>query len=64
MAREQGQATSDAMQNVEAGIAGQRQQGRLAGLGGMFGVESLQNQNKWNALQGMAGLYGSSQQYG
>lgn len=39
MARERGQATADATQNVEAGIASERQKGRLAGLQGMFGVE-------------------------
>jgi hypothetical protein len=39
MAREQGQATADAQQNVEAGLAEARNKGRLAGLGGMYGVE-------------------------
>jgi hypothetical protein len=39
MAREQGQSAADAIQNVEAGIAQQRQQGRLAGLGGMSNIE-------------------------
>jgi hypothetical protein len=39
MAREQGQGMSDAMQGVEAGLAQQRQTGRLAGLSGMYGVE-------------------------
>ena len=39
MAREGGQAAADAIQNVEAGIAQQRQQGRLAGLTGMSGIE-------------------------
>jgi hypothetical protein len=60
MAREQGQLTSDAMQNTEAGLAQARNQGRLAGLSGMFGVESLQNQNKLAALSGMSSLYGTS----
>jgi hypothetical protein len=35
MAREQGQLSADAVQNVNAGIAQMRQQGRLAGLGGL-----------------------------
>lgn len=39
MAREQGQSAADATQNVEAGLAQQRQQGRLAGLTGMSGIE-------------------------
>ena len=39
MAREQGQAGADATQNVEAGLAQMRNQGRLAGLGGMTDVE-------------------------
>lgn len=39
MAREQSQANADAMQNVEAGLAEARNKGRLAGLGGMQGIE-------------------------
>ena len=39
MAREQGQGAADATQNVEAGLAEARNKGRLAGLGGMYGVE-------------------------
>lgn len=39
MAREQGQSGADAVQNVEAGLAQARNQGRLAGLGGMAGIE-------------------------
>lgn len=39
MAREQGQASADATQNVEAGLASERQKGRLAGLTGMSGIE-------------------------
>jgi hypothetical protein len=39
MAREQGQASADAMQNVEAGLAEARNKGRLAGLTGMSGIE-------------------------
>lgn len=39
MAREQGQATADATQNVEAGLAEARNRGRLSGLGGMAGIE-------------------------
>jgi hypothetical protein len=39
MAREQGQSSADAVQNVEAGIAQARNQGRLAGLGGMSNIE-------------------------
>jgi hypothetical protein len=42
MAREQGQGMSDAAQNVEAGIAEQRQRGQLAGLTGMSGIEGQQ----------------------
>ena len=40
MAREQGQAASDAVTNVEAGIAESRNKGRLAGLTGMSGIET------------------------
>src|SRR6185295_3747842 len=39
MAREQGQSGADALQNTEAGLAQMRNQGRLAGLGGMSGIE-------------------------
>jgi len=39
MARERGQATADATQGVEAGLASERQKGRLAGLTGMSGIE-------------------------
>lgn len=40
MAREQGQATSDAATNAEAGIAEMVQRGKLAGLQGMAGTEA------------------------
>jgi hypothetical protein len=40
MAREQGQSAADATQNVEATLAQARNQGRLAGLGGMSGIET------------------------
>ena len=39
MARESGQGAADATQNVEAGLASERQKGRLAGLTGMSGIE-------------------------
>jgi hypothetical protein len=39
MAREQSQASADAMQNVNAGIIGARNQGQLAGMQGMAGIE-------------------------
>ena len=39
MAREQGQAGADAMQGVEAGLVQARNQGKLAGLGGMSNIE-------------------------
>lgn len=39
MAREQGQTTSDAATNAEAGIAEMVQKGKLAGLQGMAGTE-------------------------
>jgi hypothetical protein len=49
MAREQGQSMADAATNVNAGIAQARNQGRLAGLGGMQGIEA----NRQNAqMQG------------
>jgi len=49
MAREQGQGMADAATNVEAGIAQARNQGRLAGYGGMAGIEG----NRLNAqMQG------------
>jgi len=47
MAREQGQAGSDAATNVEANLAGMKQQGRLAGLQGQAG-----------AIQGQMGAVG------
>lgn len=40
MAREQGQAMSDATTNVEAGLAEARNKGRLSGLSGMAGIEN------------------------
>lgn len=40
MAREQGQATSDAATNAEAGIAEMVQRGKLSGLQGMAGTEA------------------------
>lgn len=40
MARQQGQATSDAATNAEASIAEMVQQGKLAGLQGMAGTEA------------------------
>jgi hypothetical protein len=39
MAREQSQSTADAMQNVNAGIIAARNQGQLAGMSGMAGIE-------------------------
>jgi len=39
MAREQSQGMADAMQNVEGGIVQNRNQNRLAGLGGMSDIE-------------------------
>jgi hypothetical protein len=40
MGREQSQGMADAMQNVNAGIVDRRNQGQLAGLGGMQGIEN------------------------
>jgi hypothetical protein len=67
MAREQGQGMADATQNVEAGLAQARNQGRLAGLSGMSGIEGqrLQAQlasraQQLDALKGMTSLYGTS----
>lgn len=39
MAREQGQATSDAVQSIEGGIVDQRNRNMLSGLTGMSGIE-------------------------
>lgn len=39
MAREQGQTSADAIQNVEAGLAEARNKGRLSGLTGMSDIE-------------------------
>lgn len=50
-ARDQGQLTSDATTNAEAGIAQMRQQGRLAGLGGMSGM--------YSATPGMLNMFGN-----
>lgn len=96
MARESGYGMSDAMTNVNAQLAQDIRQGRLAGLAGVSGIgsemgglssqeaarmlqanmansqgalqaagmgeESLQNsiRNKFGALQGMTGLYGTT----
>ena len=67
MAREQGQAGSDAAGNVEAQLAQMKQQGKLAGLSGMQGIEGqrlnaqFQDRNtQLNAIQGQAGLYGAT----
>lgn len=71
MAREQGQLGADATQNVEAGLAEARNRGRLAGLGGMAGIEGqrlgadldvgrFNATNRAGALQGMAQLYGTT----
>lgn len=54
MAREQGQSMADAVQNVEAGIVNQRNANKLAGLGGMSGIETSRlgaqiDVNKYNA---------------
>jgi len=59
MARERGQATADATQNVEAGLASERQKGRLAGLTGMSGIEGQRlgadlDVAKFNAQQNAA----------
>lgn len=70
MAREQGQAGSDAAGNVEAQLAQMKQQGKLAGLSGQAGA--MQGQlgaqqgvagaagGAANAIQGQAGLYGAT----
>jgi hypothetical protein len=51
MAREQGQATSDATTGVESNIAQMVQQGRLAGMGGMAGI--------YGATPGLANMFGN-----
>ena len=56
MARDQGQMAADAVQNVEAGLASERQKGRLAGLTGMSGIEGQRlgaqiDVGKFNAQQ-------------
>lgn len=52
MAREQGQATADAAQSAEAGIAGMRQQGKMAGLSAiasMYGnMPNFNESQSWN----------------
>lgn len=50
-AREQGQLTSDATTNAEAGIAQMVQQGKLAGMGGMAGI--------YGSTPGMAQTFGN-----
>lgn len=59
MARQQGQGMADATQNVEAGLAEARNKGRLAGLGGMYGIEGQRlgadlEVGKFNAQANMA----------
>lgn len=71
MARNQGQAMSDAMQNVNAGIVNQRNQNQLAGMAGLSGTGSglgnlgynysqLGQQGVLGALQGQTSLYGAT----
>lgn len=79
MAREQGYLMGDANTNVNASLAGLRQSGRLAGLGGLSGLgmfeggqglarDTAMMNARGNALAGMSGLYGTapgmSQLYG
>jgi hypothetical protein len=80
MAREQSQGGADAMQNVNAGLAQMVQQGKLAGLGGMAGIEgqrlnadlqnSMFNAGQANSMSGEAaanqlrGLQGMNSMYG
>lgn len=76
MAREQGQGGADAMQNVEAGLAEARNRGRLAGLGGMAGIEGQRlaaqlDAGKFNAMgdqqdqaNRLGALHGMSSLYG
>lgn len=63
MAREQGQGMADAAQNVEAGIAQQRQAGRLAGLGGMAGIEGQRAQAQMEADMFNSGQAFEGQQF-
>lgn len=56
MAREQGQAGSDAATNVEAQLAQMKQQGQMQGLQGQLGAA----QGQLGAAGGMAGLYGAT----
>lgn len=51
LAREQGQATSDAATGAESNIAQMVQQGKLAGMGGMSGI--------YSATPGMASTFGN-----
>lgn len=71
MAREQANTIGDMNENVNASIAGMRQQGRLAGLGGLSQVgqfgssQDLARSNalmqaRLGALGGMTSLYGSA----
>jgi hypothetical protein len=71
LARNQSQAMSDAMQNVNAGIVNQRNQNQLAGLAGLgqtgtaygnlgFNYSQLGQQGVLGALQGQTSMYGAS----
>lgn len=71
MARHMSQDIGDNLVNANAGIASMRNQGRLAGLGGLSGLgqfgAGMANSNvlanmqaRSNALAGMSGLYGTS----
>jgi len=58
MAREQGQAGADALQNVEAGIVDSRNRNKLAGYGGMAGIDTNRIGNQLQGMQGMSNIEG------
>jgi hypothetical protein len=58
MAREQGQAGSDALQNVNAGIIDSRNAGKLSGLQGMAGIDTNRIGNQFKGLAGMSDIEG------
>lgn len=63
LAREQGYANADASTNVEGMLAQMKQQGRLAGLGGLYsGLSGMGSAlgGVGNTLEGMRGLYGTT----
>ena len=58
LARKGSEAASKAITDADASIVGMRQQGQIAGAGGLVTAQQNQVMNKLNALQGNTNIYG------